>query len=113
MTKNKEYQLLHALDEKFGIATRGLDAQKVDQPQFDSSSIVGPTISEELKTNAFLSVLFAAGAIVLYLTFRFAIGGLGAGLRFGVCAVIALIHDALFILGLFAILGSYQAVGDR
>ena len=105
LTKNKEYQLLHALDEKFGIATRGLNAQKVDQPQFDSSSIVGPTISEELKTNAFLSVLFAAGAIVLYLTFRFAIGGLGAGLRFGVCAVIALIHDSLFILGLFAILG--------
>ena len=101
LAANKEYQLCRALDDKFGIATR--DAKNA--PVFDSISSVGPTISEELKSNAVKSVLFAACAIILYLTFRFAIGSLGAGLKFGVCAVIALIHDALFILGLFAILG--------
>jgi len=103
LAANKEYQLCKALDEKFGIATR--DAK--NEPSFDSTNSVGPTISEELKSNAVKSVLFAACAIILYLTFRFAIGSLGAGLKFGVCAVIALIHDALFILGLFAILGRF------
>lgn len=70
-----------------------------------STSSVEPTISKELTTNAFICVLLASVGIILYLTIRFAIGGLVAGLKFGVCAVIALIHDACFILGLFAILG--------
>ena len=68
---------------------------------------VGPTISRELTTNAFWAVIIASLAIVLYLTVRFAIGGVMAGLKFGTCAVIALVHDACFILGLFAILGKF------
>lgn len=73
--------------------------------QFESFNSVGPTISEELSRNAFWAVIIASIGIVLYLTFRFAIGGIATGFRFGVCAVIALIHDACFILGGFAILG--------
>ena len=75
--------------------------------QFDAFNSVGPTISEELSRNAFWAVVIASIGIVLYLTFRFAIGGVAVGLRFGVCAVIALIHDAAFILGGFAILGKF------
>ncbi len=70
-----------------------------------STTSVEPTISKELTQNAFICVLLASLGIILYLTIRFAIGGLAAGLKFGVCAVIALIHDAAFILGMFAILG--------
>ena len=68
-------------------------------------STVEPTISKELTTNAIWAVVIASIGIVLYLSARFAIGGLAAGLKFGVCAVIALMHDSAFILGLFAILG--------
>jgi preprotein translocase SecF subunit len=75
--------------------------------KFESVSKVEPTISRELTTNAFWAVVIASIAIVLYMTGRFAIGGLAAGLKYGVCAVIALIHDSAFILGLFAILGKF------
>ncbi len=97
-------QLRDDLDKNLGgIATVGEDGT----PQFDSMSSVDPTVSKELTRNAFWSVLIACLGIVLYLTSRFAIGGLTAGLKYGVCAVLALVHDAAFLLGLFAILGKF------
>lgn len=98
---HEETSLLNDLNSKFGIKT--LDAR--NNPKFDAVSSVEPTISTELKRNAFWSVIAASVLIILYLSIRFAIGGFLAGVKFGVCAVIALIHDALFILGLFAMLG--------
>ncbi|MCE5197492.1 MAG: protein translocase subunit SecD [Armatimonadota bacterium] len=95
LSESKEEAMRADLDQKFNMLNG----------KFDSVSSVEPTISKELTTNAFLAVLIASGAIILYLTGRFAISGIASGLKYGVCAVIALIHDAAFILGLFAILG--------
>ena len=92
------------LNEEFGLATKDGN----DKPVFASTASVGPSISEELTRNAFWSVVIASLAIILYMTFRFAIGGIVAGLKYGTCAVIALIHDAAFIIGLFALLGKYK-----
>jgi len=63
----------------------GVNEQKVD-----------PVIGRELARNAIISVLLAALAIILYITIRFEY-------RFGVSAVIALLHDALFVIGMFSI----------
>ena len=71
----------------------------------DSSSAVSPSVSSELAKNATKSILFACLAIILYLAIRFAINGALEGIKYGCCAVFALIHDALFIIGMFAILG--------
>lgn len=90
-----------ALDAKYGIETR--DPQGA--PIFASINSVGPSISKELTASAIKGVIIASIAIILYLAFRFAIGGFAAGLKYGTCAVLALIHDTSFILGLFAILG--------
>ncbi len=68
-------------------------------------SNVSGVISKELTQNAFLSVLFASVLIVLYLAFRFSIGGYGEGLKYGLCAVIALLHDVFVLWGAFAIAG--------
>lgn len=92
-----------ALNDKFGLATKDADGE----PIFDAVTSVGPTISQELTTKAFWAVVFASVLIVLYLTIRFAIGGLLTGLKYGTCAVIALIHDAAFIIGGFAIMGHW------
>ncbi len=73
-------------------------------PQIET---VGPTISRELTANAIKAVLFASIAIVLYLTGRFAIYGLAYGFRFGVCAVLALLHDVGIVIGAFAIFGKF------
>ncbi|MHB9035345.1 MAG: protein translocase subunit SecD [Armatimonadota bacterium] len=97
LSEKKEAGMRDALNSSFGL-TDG---------RFSSVSSVEPAISRELTTNAFWAVIIASIGIVLYLTGRFAIGGLAAGLKYGVCAVIALIHDTAFILGLFAILGKF------
>jgi SecD/SecF fusion protein len=95
-------QIRDEIDQRFPI-----ESVEPVRRTFDSVSTVEPTVSKELTTNAFWAVAIASLLIVAYLSVRFAIGGLAAGVKYGVCAVIALIHDAAFILGLFAILGKF------
>src|SRR5262249_58238915 len=64
-------------------------------------------ISAELTQDAIKAVIFASFLIVLYLAFRFAIGGFREGLKYGTCAVIALLHDVRVVWGAFAILGYF------
>jgi SecD/SecF fusion protein len=97
LDEEKESSLRNDMDDSLGLVNG----------KFDSVSRVEPTISKELTTNAFWAVVIASIAIILYMTGRFAIGGIAAGFKYGVCAVLALIHDSAFILGLFAILGRF------
>ena len=64
--------------------------------EFRRSEFVGPTISSELLWNSFLAVSFALIAILLYIWIRFE-------WQFGFGAVVALIHDVLFTLGILSI----------
>ena len=68
-------------------------------------SNVSGTVSKELTQNAIWQVLGASLLIVLYLAVRFSMGGLKEGFKYGICAVIALLHDVLVLWGSFAILG--------
>jgi len=58
---------------------------------------IGPTVAEELKGRALLAVLLGCVMIVAYLGLRF------HALRFGVGAVVALIHDILITAGFIAL----------
>lgn len=67
---------------------------------------VGPSIASETARNAFFAVLLAALFILLYIGFAFRkVGSLGRSFRFGASAIIALLHDVLVVLGLWAIFG--------
>lgn len=55
---------------------------------------VGPKVGGELKVKAFQAVLFALAAILVYVWIRFQ-------WRFGVAAVVALLHDVVIVLGAF------------
>jgi preprotein translocase subunit SecF len=59
---------------------------------------VGPQVGEELKKAGFFAVLYSLGGILIYITFRFE-------WQFGLCAIVALAHDAFAILGLYAVFG--------
>ena len=82
-----------ALQEKLGPA-------KID------ASVVSPSFSGELIQNAIRSIVLASIFIVLLIAFAFRSFGWGA-FRYGIAAIIALLHDAAFVLGLFAILGYF------
>ena len=58
---------------------------------------VGPKIGSELKQDSIISVLLALAVIMLYLGFRFKF-------VFALGAVVALFHDVIITLGLFALL---------
>lgn len=71
-----------------------------------SFETVGPTVGAEIARNAILSVLFASLAIVLYIAWSFrSVPKPASSARFGICAIIALLHDAIVVLGIFSILG--------
>lgn len=84
-----------ALRERYGSAFVGSTPQSVS-----------PSFSEEILRNAIWSIVLASLLIVLLIAFAFRSFGWGA-FRYGIAAIIAVLHDALLVLGLFAILGYF------
>ena len=72
---------------------------------------VGPTIGQELLQKAILSLVVASLAIVIYIAWAFRhVSEPVASWKFGVAAIVALIHDVLVVVGLFSILGHFWHV---
>jgi preprotein translocase subunit SecF len=63
--------------------------------EYRRTEFVGPTVGAELISSAIWAVALAIGAILIYIWFRFE-------WQFGVGAVIALTHDVITTIGLFA-----------
>ena len=69
---------------------------------------VGPTIGNETTSNAVKGVLLASVLIVLYIAWAFReVPKPASSWRFGICAIIALLHDVLVVVGIFSILGHF------
>ncbi len=69
---------------------------------------VGPTIGKELTQKALTAVVLVSLAIILYIAWSFrGIPKPYSPFKFGICAVAALIHDALVVVGLFSLLGHF------
>ncbi|WP_100406584.1 protein translocase subunit SecF [Bacillus solitudinis] len=62
-----------------------------------SVGTVSPTVGKELAQNAIISVLIASIGIIIYVTIRFE-------LLYGIAAIVALLHDAFFIIAIFSLL---------
>lgn len=69
-------------------------------------STVSGTVSSEIARYATMAVIAAAVAILIYVWVMFR--QLPKPWRYGTCAIVALIHDAFIILGLFAVLGEFR-----
>ena len=103
-----------ALGKTYLIRTKAIDAgAKSDllaklgsaygpltEDRFES---VGPVIGRETATNAFLAVFGASVLILLYLSYAFR--QVPNPWRYGACAVFALLHDVVLVVGLWSILG--------
>lgn len=83
--------LMAALSSRFGSAT---------EDRFES---VGPVIGAETAIKALQAVALASVLILLYLWYAFR--QVPKPWRYGACAVLALLHDALLVVGLWAIFG--------
>jgi len=99
------------MDQKQNIKfvnTLSKEFKGAKETQFET---IGPTIGAETTANAIKAVIFASILIILYITWSFRkVPKPASSLRFGVSAIIALIHDVLVVLGIFAILGHFFGV---
>ncbi len=66
-------------------------------------SSVSPMVAGEVARNAVIAVAFASVFMILYIAFAFR--HMPNPFKWGFSAVIALLHDALIVLGIFSILG--------
>ncbi len=97
--QNKVAALRTFLTAKFG---------KVEERRIE---FVGPVIGSELQQKAVTATVLASIMIVLYIAYSFRkIPKPASAWRFGISAVIALVHDILVVVGAFAILGKFLGV---
>lgn len=92
-------------NEEIKQALIGIGAEQV------SYESVGPAVSRDITRNAVISVALAALAIVVFLAISFRNTPPPVSpWSFGITAVIALLHDTIALLGIFAILGHFYQV---
>lgn len=79
--------------------------KNVKQEEF---STIGPTIGKETTLNAIKATVLASILIVIYISFVFRkVPKPTSSIRFGVSAIVALIHDVLVVIGFFSIVGHF------
>lgn len=91
LTEVEKTQLENALTQRLGALT---------ETQFYS---VSSMVAAETASTAGIAVAVAAIGILLYVTWAFR--RMPKPFRYGTCAIIALLHDALVALGVFSLLG--------
>jgi len=67
-------------------------------PELISVSSVGPTMGKELFKNSLIALTLAILGIIAYLSFRFRFD-------YALAAILGLVHDVIFVCGVFSILG--------
>lgn len=75
------------MTEQFGVAEETITSQSISS-----------TVSSEMRSDALIAVLVSAVCMLIYIRFRF------GDIRFGAGAVIALLHDVLVVLTVYALL---------
>ncbi len=83
-------------DERIEIFNSAKETFGIEDSAFGQTEQFGPTIGDEIKEKALLSILLASLGMLIYVTFRFEY-------KFGVSAIIALLHDVLIVLAMYSI----------
>ncbi len=102
LTEEEHQQLLETLNNVF---TTKKGETIVRENRYES---VGPIVGKELKDKAILALIFAIIFIIAYIAYAFRkVSKPVESWKFGVTAILALIHDTLIIIGVFAFLGKF------
>jgi preprotein translocase SecF subunit len=92
-TDGKLGQMVIALEAALGP----IDTQR-------SLTTIGPVVSADLIQQALLLIVIGSLGILAWITFRF------HDVKFGVTALVALVHDVIVVVGTFAVLGTFLHV---
>ena len=89
-TDGKLGQMVTALEKTLGP----IDSQR-------SLTTIGPVVSSDLIQQALILIVVGSLGILAWITFRF------HDVKFGVTALVALVHDVIVVVGTFAVLGTF------
>jgi len=90
------------------IGQQGEEEVWVEELRFDS---IGPSIGQELRAKAYKTILYVIIAIIFYVAWAFRkVAKPVNSWKYGVIAVIALLHDVLITIGVFVFLGRFLGV---
>ena len=118
--ENPYLQVIHVNDQSesdlksiLSIRTKFIEEGSTDQDKitsvvnksFPNSELVqvtsvGPTLGKELFKNSLIALSLALIGIIAYLTFQFQF-------NYALAAILGLVHDSLFVIGVFSILGLF------
>jgi preprotein translocase subunit SecF len=87
ISNEQKEQLLNALRPQFA---------SIEERRFET---VGPVLGRELFEKTFIAVVIVSLGIILYVGKQF------HSVKYGVCAVLAMFHDSIVLIGAFAIFG--------
>lgn len=119
---NIEVVTLQSSDDQIIIRTKPLDDKQnaeilkdlkaktgdVSQEEFET---IGPVIGQETALNALSAIALSSLLIVIYIAWSFrGVRKPVSSWRFGICAIAALLHDALLVVGVFSLLGHFFGV---
>jgi preprotein translocase subunit SecF len=68
------------------------------QPKVERAEYVGPAVGRALANQAFWAIFWAIVLIIIYVAFRF------RSTLWGMCSVLAMVHDVVSVVGIFSIL---------
>jgi len=83
-------QVANDVREYFGLET-------AENEFIEQAGLIGPSVGEQLKSNAFKSLGLACIAMLIYIAIRFE-------WRFGIASILALCHDSLLLLAFYGLL---------
>ena len=93
LDKNKAEEIKSEIEKEFNT--------NIEEVRFET---IGPVLGKELLRKTVVGILLAAGFILFYVAWRF------KDKKFGVCAILAMFHDSLVLLGTFSLLGHFWGV---
>lgn len=86
-------------DNKLASFQKDVAKEVSEVPTVSRNETVGPVLGKELLQKAIIAAILAIGAILAYVAWAF------KNIKYGISAILALVHDLLVVVGIFAILG--------
>jgi preprotein translocase subunit SecF len=103
LTEDQHQELIKDLRTNFEN-----DKRKLSEEGFET---IGPVVSGQLKSRAVWAVTLVSLGIIAYLAYAFRkVSRPIASWKYGIMAIVAMVHDILLVLGVFAVLGHYFGV---
>ncbi len=91
-------------DEKIALFVKHIQLLSSKGSTINRNETIGPILGKELLQKALVAAVIAIVAILSYVAWAF------KNIKFGVSAIVALIHDLLVVLGTFSLLGYFVHV---